>query len=60
MELDLRPKLEQDLEASCKYPSVFHSEVQSELHTAESVTLYNNRTTVWTVLQPSLPVQSGV
>lgn len=36
MELDLRPKLEQDLEASCAYPSVSHSEVQGELNTAES------------------------
>lgn len=36
MELDLGPKLEQDLEASCAYPSVSHSEVQGELNTAES------------------------
>lgn len=62
MELDLSLKLEQDLEASCKYPSVSHAEIQSELNTPESIcnSAITNRTRVWTVLQPSLPLQSGV
>lgn len=60
--MDLSPKLEQDLEASCKYPSVSHIEIQSELNTPESVddSTVTKRTTDWTVLQHFLPLQSGV
>ena len=58
MKLDLRPKLQQDLEASCKYPGVSHLEIWSELNTSELIcgllhAITNTRTTVRTMLQHS-------
>lgn len=65
MKLDLRPKLQQELEASWKHPSVSHLEIQSELNTSELIrdllqAVMNTGTTVRTVLQHSLPMQSGI
>lgn len=37
MKLDLRPKLQQDLEASCKYPSVSCLEIRNELNSSELI-----------------------
>lgn len=58
MEMGLRPKLEQDLEASCKYPGVSHAEIQGELNTESTCdSAVTNRTRAWTVLLHSLPLQ---
>jgi len=61
---ELRPQLQQDLEASHKYPSVSHLEIKSELNTSKlirefSQAITNTRTTARTMLQQSLPMQSA-
>lgn len=65
MKLDFRPKLQQELEASCKNPSVSHLEIQSELSAPELTcdvlqAITTTRTTVRTTFQQSLPMQSGI
>lgn len=65
MKLDLRPKVSQVLEASSKDPSVSHLEIRSELNTSELVSdhlqgIANTSTTIRTMLQLSLPVQSSI
>lgn len=65
MKWDLRPKISQDLEASSKDSSVSHLEIRGELNTSELVCdrlqeIANTSTTVRTMLQLSLPMQSSI